>query len=268
MAREVSTIALPDGPTLSFAAQGERSGVPLLLLPGPTDSWLSYMPVLERIPSRIHAVAVSQRGHGDSDKPARGYHIEDFAHDVLLFLDALGIERAVLVGHSGSCLVARRVALDVPESVAGLVLEASPATLLGDAGLRKFVESVISTLQDPIDPSFVRSFVVDTSSPNLTDDLLDELVGELLKMPAHVWRELFTGLLQYDDREQLARVMAPTLLIWGDQDGLVRREVQEELIERIPSAHLIVYEGIGHTPRWEDPSRFASDLTDFVDRLV
>jgi pimeloyl-ACP methyl ester carboxylesterase len=114
----------------------------------------------------------------------------------------------------------------------------------------------------------VRSFVVDTSSPNLTDDLLDELVGELLKMPAHVWRELFTGLLQYDDREQLARVMAPTLLIWGDQDGLVRREVQEELIERIPSAHLIVYEGIGHTPRWEDPSRFATDLTDFVDRLV
>lgn len=268
MAREVSTIALPHGPTLSFAAQGDQSAVPLLLLPGPTDSWLSYRPVLDQLPSWNRAVAVSQRGHGDSNKPATGYRVEDFAHDAVRLLDALGIERAVLIGHSGSCLVARRVAIDQPERVAGLVLEASPATLLGDAGLKDFVESVVSTLQDPIDTTFARSFVADTSSPDVTSDLRNDLVRELLKVPARVWRELFDSLLHYDDRSELARIMAPTLLIWGAADVLVRREMQEELIGRIRSARLLVYPGVGHTPRWEEPSRFASDVATFVDQLL
>lgn len=61
--------------------------------------------------------------------------MEDFAHDVPLLLDALDIDRAVIAGHSGWCLVARRVAIDHPERVAGLVLEASPTTLVGTAEL-------------------------------------------------------------------------------------------------------------------------------------
>ena len=81
------------------------------MLPGPTDSWRSYQPVLELLPAWVRAVAVSQRGHGESDKPETGHRVEDFAADVVSLLDALHVERAVLVGHSGSCLVARRVAL-------------------------------------------------------------------------------------------------------------------------------------------------------------
>jgi non-heme chloroperoxidase len=126
--------------TLSFVTQGDESGPVLVLLPRPTDSWRSYEPVLERLPSSIKAIAVSQRGHGDSDKPTTGYRVEDFASDVMALLDALGVERAVLGGHSGSCLVARRVAIDKPERVAGLVLEASPTTLRGDARPRSVRE--------------------------------------------------------------------------------------------------------------------------------
>src|SRR6185503_12010181 len=117
-------------------------------LPGPTDSWRSYEPVLDHLPG-IRAISVSQRGHGESDKPATGYGVEDFAADVVPLLDALGIERAVLVGHSGSCLVARRVALDHPDRVAGLVLEASPTTLKGHPGLTDLVTSVVAHLSDP-----------------------------------------------------------------------------------------------------------------------
>ena len=110
MTRKVSTVTLGSGLTLSYAEQGDRSGPTLVLLPGPTDSWLSYQPALERIPPSIRTIAVSQRGHGDSDKPATGYRVEDFAADVVPLLDALRIERAVLAGHSGSCLVKNDVA--------------------------------------------------------------------------------------------------------------------------------------------------------------
>ena len=260
---------LANGVTLSCEVHGNDPSTPaVVLLPGPTDSWRSYQPILDQLPPSVPAVAVSPRGHGDSDKPATGYQVEDFAEDVRLLLDALAIERAVLVGHSGSCLVARRVAIEHPDRVAGLALEASPLTLRGDPGLTRFVESVLSELEDPIDPELARSLVADTSSTGLPPGLVDQLVGDVLAVPARVWREVFTALLRYDDLEELPRISAPTLLLWGDGDALVPRQAQEELLRRLPNATLVVHPGAGHTPRWEDPSRVAADLVGFVERLA
>jgi pimeloyl-ACP methyl ester carboxylesterase len=261
-----ATVTLESGLTLSYAEQGTESGPAVLLLPGPTDSWRSYEPVLDRLPQWIRAIAVSQRGHGDSDKPDSGYGVEDFAGDVVELLDALEIDRAVLVGHSGSCLVARRVALEHPARVVGLVLEASPTSLCTDAA-RQFVSSVVMGLADPIDPEFARSFVADTSSENVAPDVVDVLVADILKVPARVWHAMFLRLLEYDDTSELTRVGAPTLLIWGEDDALVSRETQEVLADRIPRGELIVYPAVGHTPRWDDPRRFSDDLAAFVERL-
>ena len=268
MPAEGSTVKLASGLTLSYAEQGDRSGPALVLLPGPTDSWRSYQSVLEAIPLWIRTIAVSQRGHGDSDKPAFGYRVQDFATDVVSLLDALRVGRAVLVGHSGSCFVARRVAVDHPSRVVGLVLEASPTTLHADPGLTAFGESVLSGLTDPIDPDFARAVLVDTSSGDLGSEVTNQLVGELVKVPALVWREMFAALLEYDDTAELARITVPTLMIWGDEDPIVGREMQDQLAEQLPVGELIVYSGVGHTPRWEEPSRFAADVAAFVERRV
>jgi pimeloyl-ACP methyl ester carboxylesterase len=264
---EDSRVSLTSSLTLSFHEQGARSGPALVLLPGPTDSWRSYGPVLARLPTSVRTIAVSPRGHGDSDKPGAGYEVADLAADVSDVLDAFDIERALLVGHSGSCLVARRVAIDHAERVAGLVLESSPSTLRDDPALAELVD-VLSTLEDPIDPEFTRSFVVDTASPNVEPELLDELVREVGKVPAHVWRQIFAALLRYDDLSELEGIAAPTLLIWGDADAIVGRAVQDDLLARLPSAVLEVYPGVGHTPRWEDEHRFAADVTAFVGRVT
>lgn len=268
MIRVSATVALSSGVRLSYAAAGATSGPTIVLLPGPTDSWRSYSPVLDLLTPAIRAVAVSQRGHGESDKPASGYRVKDFAADVLCLLDRLEIERSVLAGHSGSCLVARRVAIDHPERIAGMVLEASPVTLQGDPGLQGFVTDIVSNLRDPIDEDFARSFLADTSSEALPPDLLEELTNEILRVPAHVWKELFTDLLAYDDTTELRGISAPTLLIWGDADSLVTREMQDTLVDLIPDAALRVYEGVGHTPRWENPRRFSRDLIAAVERSL
>jgi pimeloyl-ACP methyl ester carboxylesterase len=257
---------LESGVSLSIAAAGDPSGPALVLLPGPTDSWRSYGPVLEHLPDWINAIAVSQRGHGDSDKVATGYRVQDFAADVPQLLDALGTSRAVLAGHSGSCLVARRVALDHAERVVGLVLESSPTTLRGHAGLMEFVTSVVSKLEDQIDPAFARSFVADTSSDHVAPELVDQLTAELMKVPVRVWKEMFGALAEYDDLVEIDRITVPTLLVWGDADDLVDHDMQTLLAERIGDAERLVYQGAGHTPRWEDPRRFASDVADFVER--
>lgn len=263
----MTAVTLKSGLTLSYAEQGRPTGPAVVMLPGPTDSWWSYQLVLDQLPSSVRAVAVSLRGHGDSDKPAAGYRIEDFADDVVPLFDALGIERAVLVGHSASALVARRAALDSPERVSGLVLEASPVTLRGHAGFEAFVRSTVSKLQDPVDLGFVRSFVVDTSSERISPAHLERFVIEVAKVPGRVWREMFVELLRYDDTRELEQITTPTLLIWGDADEVLGREDQNELLHRIRGAQLLVYAGVGHTPRWEDPARFATDVTAFVQQI-
>jgi len=260
-------VTLASGLTLSYADQGVGPDPAVVLLPGPTDSWRSYEPVLELLPGDVRAVAASLRGHGDSDKPATGYAVQDFAADIDQLLDELRIERAVLAGHSGSCLVARRFALDHPGRVAGLLLEASPATLYDDPRLLGFVESVLSGLDDPISPDFARSFVADTSSENVPPDVVDVLAAEVLKVPARVWKETFAGLLRYDDLAELPFLEAPTRLVWGDADTLVTREEQDHLASSIPRADLVVCPGAGHTPRWDDPVSFSRDLAAFVRRI-
>ena len=263
-----STVTLESGLNLSYAHQGTRSDPVVLLLPGPTDSWRSYQAVLDRLPPDLPVMAVSQRGHGDSDKPETGYSVQDFAADVVPLLDVFDIEQAVLAGHSGSCLVARRVALDHPDRVAGLILEASPTTLREHPGLTGFVDSVVSGLEDPISPDFARSVVIDTSSDSIAPELLDQLVAELLKVPARVWRAMFTDLLHYDDMVELKGISAPTLLVWGDGDTLVSRDMQDQLVRHIPNANLLVYPDVGHTPRWDDPSRFSNDIAVFTQQLL
>src|SRR5262245_43795806 len=102
------SIELPNGVKLSYVEQGDPSGVLLLLLHGYTDSWHSFESVLPHLPESIHVFALSQRGHGDADRPVAGYHFQDFAADLAAFIDILELRPAVIAGHSMSSSIAQR----------------------------------------------------------------------------------------------------------------------------------------------------------------
>ena len=116
-------VDLADGTRLAYVEQGDTNGVPVILLHGYTDSWRSYERVLPHLPQSVRVLAVTQRGHGDSGKPDGEYESRVFARDVANFMDTLGIERAVIVGHSMGATVAQRFAVEYPRRVRALVLE-------------------------------------------------------------------------------------------------------------------------------------------------
>lgn len=259
---------LPNGVTLSGVDQGDTGGPAVVLLHGLTDSWRSFELVLPHLPPSIRAVAVSQRGHGDSSKPDSGYRVRDFAADLIAVLDKLEIERAVVVGHSSHGLVAQRFAIDHSERTSGIVLESAFATLRGNTALETFVRDRISPLRDPIDPAFVRKFQTGTFLRRVPKPFLDAMVAETLKVPARVWREAFEALLQEDLTSEVSAIAVPTLLIGGTGDALVTPERQQALASAIPAATLTLYDGVGHSPHWENPHRFAADLAAFVARVA
>ena len=262
-----NTVNLGLGLTLEYVERGRRGGLPVVFLHGFADSWGSFEGLLARLPQSIHAFAVTQRGHGNSSRPAGGYDIAYMAGDVALFLDALEIPAAVIVGHSMGSFVAQQFAIDDPERTLGLVLLGSAASMSDNDVVWDYWTSTVSHLTDPIDPAIVRNFQLSTLARPTSPELVDASVLESLKMPARVWRDLFGGFLELDHRAQLGLITAPTLIANGDRDAMFTPEHQRELHDAIPGSELVLYAGGGHASHWEDPDRVAADLTSFLERL-
>lgn len=261
----VRMTSLRTGVTLNYYDQGKSSGVPVIFLHGVTDSWRAFEPVLDRLPDTIRALAISQRGHGASSKPADGYRYADMAGDLAALMDALNLPSAVIVGHSMGASVAQRFAADNPSRVAGLVLMGAFSTLYRHRGVQEFWDSALAELTDPVDADFVREFQVSTLARPVPADFLDMVVHQSLLVPARVWRACFSGFLESPDfSHELSRVQAPTLIAWGDLDVYAGRADQDALLAAIPGSRLVVYAGGGHAFHWEDPDRFVSDLVSFI----
>jgi non-heme chloroperoxidase len=258
-----ATQRLASGPRVHYAEQGDPGGEPIVFLPGYTDSWFSYSRVLSLLPTRYHAYAVDQRGHGDSERPDCCYAVEDFAADVVAFLDAVEAERATLVGHSTSCLVARRVAEAYPDRVARLVLIGAPGSL-GDNEEELQLQTAVRALKDPVPVRFARELRGAAAHVPLPEAFFKGLIADSLKLPARVWKRALEGLFAFDDAADLGRIAAPTLLIWGEWDRWLPREEEDHLGAVIPEARVVVYAATGHSPNWERPERVAADLDAFM----
>src|SRR5918998_3179863 len=187
---QFDTTQLATGPRLHYAEQGDPSSEAIIFLHGYSDSWFSFSQVLPLLSPEYHAFALTERGHGDSDKPECCYTLDDFAADVDAFMDAVGIEEATLVGHSGGAIIAPRVALNYPRRVSRLVL-IGPATIAATVGANNEamlgLAEEVRALEDPVPTEFAREFQESTIHRPIPEEFLSTVVSESLKLPAHVW---------------------------------------------------------------------------------
>jgi len=257
------TVALSTGVTLQYLEQGRPNGAVVIFLHGYTDSHHSFDLNLPRFPRRYHVYALDQRGHGGSSKPTCCYTQSDFSNDVIAFMDELGIATATLVGHSMGSFTAHKVAADHPSRVDKLVLVGSATTVAGNAGALE-LKSIVDTLEDPIDPEFVRAFQASTFFHPIPETFLDTAVAESLRVPAAIWKKALDGLIADDHTDDLDQITAETVIFWGDQDVFFSAQHQADLVAAIPGASLITYADTGHGLHVERPKRFVRDLRGFL----
>jgi non-heme chloroperoxidase len=264
---QFATTPLETGLRLHYAEQGDPTGEAIVFLHGYSDSWFSFSRVLPLLSPEYHAFALTQRGHGDSDKPQCCYTPEDFAADVDAFMEAVAIEGATLVGASTGALFAQRVALSYPRRVGRLVLVGAqtPANVASEVVLG--LQEEVRALEDPVSPEFVRAFQEGTIHQPVPQEFLDTVVSESLKLPARVWRDYWEGAVLSIDRDYvlpLREIDVPTLMLWGEQDPLFPREEQERLAAAIPGATLKVYPETGHAVHWDRPEWVVRDLEELM----
>lgn len=265
-ALRLARVRLPSGVQLHYAEHGDLAAPPLILLHGLSDSWFSYSRVLPALAERFHVYALDQRGHGDSDRPAGGYAMADFAADVIEFMDVMGLPRAAVAGHSMGSIVATTAALAAPERLAALVL-VSANTSWNNPVIAE-LQQIADALEDPVPDAFVREFQGSTTSEPLPEAFMERVVAESLKLPVRVWRAAVAGTIAADYYGRLGDITAPALVIGGEDDAYCPAAGQRELAARLGSAELKLYPRHNHCPHWERPQEFGRDVAAFLARAL
>ena len=255
-------VQLSTGIRMHYAEQGESRGEPILMLHGYSDSWFSFSRVLTPLARETRVYALDLRGHGKTDQPSSGYHMRDLAADVVAFMDAKGISRATVIGHSMGGFVAQQVAFAAPKRVSRLILVGTVRKPTNLAGFNELEKAVMS-LSDPVPDAFAREFQLSTVHTPVGDEFINRAVEESLRLPARVWKELAAGMAATDAAVSLGRSGIPTLVVRGEKDAWVTATETDSLAKMVAAKRRKAYTNTGHAVHWERPAEFASDVVAF-----
>ena len=259
-------VQLANGVTLAYVELGNPEGEPLLLLHGYTDSsrtWSLVAPYL----GKYRLLMPDQRGHGASDAPECCYSANQYAFDAKLFMDAMGVKRAHVIGHSLGSMVAIALAAEHPDRVRSIGLIGSTALVPVKRGDWLFEES--HALKWPLDPNsqFMRDWHP-ANQPTPVDPIFAEAVrNEYMTIPRHVWRGVMRELASVPVARHAADITAPVLVLSGGKDPIFTAEHHAALVKTFPNARAHVFPALGHNPNWEQPAQIANAIADFLERV-
>lgn len=189
------------------------SGRPLVLLTGLGDTAHGFKRFAGRLTSAYHVYGITRRGNGLSSAPESGYSGDRLGDDVLAVIDALKLDRPVLVGHSIAGQEMSSVGSRHPEKIAGLIY---------------------------LDAAYHYAFC-DDSITDIWVTQIQPLLSRLkaIKAPAP-WIKINEGLQKYTD------IKAPLLAIYGAQDKNHAKRIRDAIKSKIPSAKFVLLIGAGH----------------------
>lgn len=257
-------VRLPNGLRMTYVELGDPKGEPLLLLHGYTDNSRSFSLVAPYL-AKYRLLIPDQRGHGGSDAPECCYGTSQFAYEARLFLDAMGVKRAAVAGHSLGSMVAMSLAADHPDRVSKVILIGSTALAPVNRGDWLYDNAV--ALKAPLDPDsqFMRDWHP-ANQPTPVDPVFATAIrDEFLTIPLHVWKGVMRELASVPAGRHAADVKAPMLVISGGKDPLFPAEHHQSLLKAFPHAQARIFDELGHNPNWERPKDIAEAMSSFID---
>lgn len=256
--------------------QGPRTAPPVILIHGSNASLHTWEPWVARLGDRYRIVTLDMPGHGlTGPDPGRDYHYARFVEVVDAVATKLGIERFAIGGNSMGGGIAWHYALAHPDKVNALVLIDAAGvpewqSTKNPIGFRIARMPIVRNLGMYVTPRAIIASSLDTSVSNkavVTEAAVDRY-WNLLRYPGNRQATLDRFALVHNVEPatagEMARIAVPTLVMWGQDDGLIPVSSARWFAGKIPGARLIVYPGVGHIPMEELPERSARDLDAFL----
>lgn len=254
-----------NGIALNYEIHGD--GEPLLLINGLADdltSWGYQVPDFEQ---RYTTIIFDNRGIGGSSKPEGGYTTAQMARDAKALLDALGIERAHILGVSMGGMIAQEFAIHYPDAVNKLVLcatcsEPSAANqhlyaFWEDAaprlGLPEMMKEVLVWCFTP------EYFQLHPAEAKETEEALTSIT-----QPVDAYLSQLNSIQTHNATDRLGRINASTLVLGAPRDLIFPPNQSEQIHARIPDSTLEFTQHGGHAYLWEVPDEFNQAVMRFL----
>ncbi len=249
---------------LEIAYERVGEGPALVLAHGAAEDSRVWQPQLAALADSFTVVAWDEPGAGRSSDVPVGFGLADYARCLAAVIDALGLGPAHVAGLSWGGTVVQELYRHRPELVATLILVDTYAGWKGslpEDELRvrvKGAEEMLAVAPGKFDPTLPGLFAGDPPSDFLP--LLKEMAADVR---AHSVRNALRVMAEADQRDLLSRIIAPTLLIWGELDARSPLYVARQFEAAIPNTKLTVIPGAGHISSLERPKQFNDAVREF-----
>jgi pimeloyl-ACP methyl ester carboxylesterase len=272
MFKEIS-VKTPDGLTISAQDWGNANGPEIVFIHGFSQSHLSWIKqVTSDLAQEFHMVTYDLRGHGNSDKPVEPERYRDskaWADELQAVMDATGVKRPVLAGWSyGGLIMADYLKVHGPAKLAGLnYVDASQKSDPSFFGPNLKNVPLMTSEDLATNIAATRAFLRDCFSKQPTQEEYETMLAFNMMVPPKVRAGLFGRSLDILDMDAILRSLKlPVLVTHGSEDKNLNLVAAEYTAKMTPGAKLSVYQGIGHSPFFEDAPRFNAELVAFVRR--
>lgn len=240
------------------------AGRPLVFLHGWGTSGRVWDAQAADLMADHRVITLDWRGCGRSERPADGYTIRQLTSDVLEFVDALELDRPVLIGSSIAGAFVIEAALAAPDRFGAII----PV----DAGVHHFsqhpeaVDKLLADLRADR-AGTLADFVPHWYRPGVSGAMIDWTVAQLLESTFRI-DGLVVDQAGYDPRERVAALRVPTHFLHGELDTEVPLSVPRELAAQIPGSRLTVIDGAGHMAQQDQADRFNAALRTALSGLL
>ncbi len=260
-----------NGITLAYETHG--SGAPLVLISGiGYDRW-PWHKMVPGLAQHFTVIVFDNRGVGQTDKPAGPYSAPMLADDTAGLIQALGFERAHVMGHSMGGFIAQALALSHPEVIDRLILSATNFGGPHHVPITAEAMAVLSDMKsDPV-TRFKNGLIVSTApgyaekNPNMIEAWLAYRVQHPIEpVPYQAQMAIGLGLLAENAgfELKLKNVNAPTLILFGAHDKVVPPANAELLAREIPNSTIEILPDAGHFFPIETPEAANAAIIKFL----